>query len=282
MKIDFLKQCKDNVVKFKLAGRGLQPIELTAIPYEDTDIFTITNLTDEIWEELKTGNYYIKLSISDGEQIYKFNNYFVTVEESDDAEMLLGLPGIEVPGSIVIINQKVKDDTTPLQNILIFRKDGLIVNPIGEFTSGYIMHYLGEEDLLDISNVAFNGAWRVGSHTPYASEWVDNKLTLSIESVASNLYEGRTFLSLGNNSDGICLLLKLTINNVDYTLVNQSNTTSSLIILNDDLSTTVISCKSTFESSSLEFNLEFKAVKDKTDITETFKEELTTIQFYAL
>ena len=266
------------------SGGGLQPIELSAATDDSGNIY-IENMTDEIWGQLKTGNYYVKLTIPATEEVVYHCNLYITnfISGNDigfeNTEFISTIPGSLGPSKVITLMKGKLDGTEETRTVVVNDKVGYNPNVVGEITQGEYIRYIASSNLLFGPDTAlYNSSWHVGDII-----WDTNKTGFSFSESNINSYWGTTYLRLGNsnsNMGGITLLLKLTVNNIDYTLINQNNTTSSFTIINDDLSITVVSCKSTYGYD--ECMLEFKAVKDKTDITETFKNSITNISLYAL
>lgn len=282
----FFETMQRQAGEIQTGAGGLQPIELNVVA-DDSGNLLIENMTDEIWEQLKTRNYYVKLIVSgnssENEILLRANLYIASFITSDqlgveNTEIVVTVPGSLEPSRYITLIRNKNDNTGEIRTQLITSVAGYEPNIIGDITKGsYIKYIASDTPLVGPSIAVYNSSWHVGDII-----WDSNRTGFSFSESNINNYWGTTYLRLGNDTPygGITLLLKLTINNIDYTLINQNNTISSFTILNDDLSTTVISCKSTYEHDSC--TLEFKAVKDKTDITETFKNSITNISLYAL
>lgn len=267
-------------------GGGLQPIELTATYPESGDFYIFTDMTDEIWEQLKTGNYYIKLTLPITDDmtttLYVFINSWMN---SDGLEGILSSSnGFGDYPNIYILFLKIKlTDKENYSYIFFPSENGYIPNLSGdaEGVSEKIIKYVAKSGGLgELSNVYVNSSWYVGTIDPII--WDGNQYIAYLDNITSD-FINKKYLTLGQGGspdNQITLLLKIKIDSIYYSLSMESNSTSTFTIINDDLSITVVSFKLIINGNDI--TIEIKAVKDKTDITETFKNSITYIDIYAL
>lgn len=249
----------------------------------------ITDMTDEIWEQLKTGNYYIKLTIID-ETTSLSSNIFINsyispettggnIEGFSSASITL-LDSASATG--LILKMKLDPNEENYLYLIFDFTIGYTPNTKGEADGqpAKVMEYLSTEELMGIGPIFFNSSYYVGIIPVVWQQ--GNIIEANFSSINSN-YLYQAYLKLGYTSPHpITLLLELVVDGIYYSVVVKSNNTSTFTIINDDLSITVVSCKLSISSTS-SLKLEFKAVKDKTDITDTFRTSLSSaIKIYAL
>lgn len=258
------------------SGGGLQPITLTGKQDESGQI-TFDNLTEEIFDKLKTREYCILLDliINDGtEEGVQINaSTFVTlVQEVSDFTIMFCSP-ISDEQSIVFMSSGSGEEQ---QFTGILTSFGFFVNPTGEIYSVDTIKYLAKEQLSDLDTVSYNSAWCLVNQSGVgAGDWQGNILNgFSYFDETARIYIENQY-----RLNALSLQVVFTINNVKYTTICTKDTISSFIIINDDLSTTYVTCKCAVDNG---LAFDFKAIKDKTDITDTIKQGLTNIELYAL
>lgn len=260
----------------KMGSGGLQTITLTGKEDESGQVI-FDNLTGEVFDKLKTREYCILLNLTtyDGteEGVQTNASTFVTLVLTVDDITIMYCTPITDEETILFASFGSGEERQVTGVLTSF---GLLVNPAGDIYSGNIIKYLAKTSIGDLGSVGYNSAWNLVQHSIGTSDWQDNKVSVTniTDTYATNLVEGRYNLNV------LSLQAVFTINNVKYTTIYTKDAISSFIIINDDLSTTCVTCKCAVDGTYVTF--EFKAIKDKTDVTDTIKQGLTNIELYVL